>query len=95
VKTTFELKGFKVILNRYWNCYVHEHRYFFILKGPGHKHTSQDFCSALQANEAALQFAEELEGDYLKKLRQELSRTLRLEPLAGGSARNGNSATLH
>jgi hypothetical protein len=70
VKTTFELKGFKVVLTQYWNCYVHEHRYFFVLRGSGHKHISKDFCTAQRANKAALEIAEALMGDDLQILRE-------------------------
>ena len=68
LKTKFELKGFKVILTQYWNCYVHEHRYFFVLKGFGHKHISKDFCTAQRANKGALEIAEALEQKDLLKV---------------------------
>ena len=93
MRTIFQHLGFKVILTRYWNCYVHEHRYFFVLKWPGHKQISKDFCTAQQANEAALEIAEALEGNYLRTLRQELSRTWKSEPALPGSLMNRKSAT--
>jgi hypothetical protein len=69
VKTKFEIKGFKVTLTQYWNCYVHEHRYFFVLKGSGQKHISKDFCTAQRAKQAALEIAEALEANDLQTLR--------------------------
>jgi len=87
-------EGFKIILTRYWNCRFHEHRYFFAVEWPGHKQISPDFCTAEQANKAALQFTDAQKASDPSTSAAISIPAGRSGPVSRGFGRSGNSVTL-